>query len=427
MVPPRKLIEVALVLSAFGLLVFAGTPLRAQSGERCFAETGFCIAGRIREVWEQNGGLAAFGYPIGPQQEEQVDGRPLQVQWFQRQRFELHPENAAPYDVLLGRLGDQYLLAQGRDWWQNPRSEPQAGCQYFAESGHNVCGAFLAAWQGSGLEFDGLAGVSAVESLALWGLPLSDAQTETIDGRPLTVQWFERARFELHPDNAPPFNVLFGLLGSALQAPEPPAPPVDPVLTATPGPPPTATPEPTEQPQPTSEPEPEPDPPTRVPPTRVPPTRTPVPPTRVPPTPVPPTPVPPPTAVPPSPTPAVPPSGGLPTSGIGRQFIGDLTAADTQNVAVPRCLGAVEEGDPLPGSGNVTYTVTNAGGTIVETATSPDSGTMDLVTEAGKCRRRVHHYGGAERGRTGYRQRHGGRSAAGRGPRRHLGASSSHP
>ncbi len=287
MIPTRKLIGVALALSAFGLLMFAGTPLRAQTGERCFAETGFCIAGRIREVWEQNGGLAAFGYPIGPQQEEQVDGRPLQVQWFQRQRFELHPENAAPYDVLLGRLGDQYLLAQGRDWWQNPRSEPQAGCQYFAESGHNVCGAFLAAWQGSGLEFDGLAGVSAVESLALWGLPLSDAQTETIDGRPLTVQWFERARFELHPDNAPPFNVLFGLLGSALQAPEPPAPPVDPVLTATPGPPPTATPEPTEQPQPTSEPEPEPDPPTRVPPTRVPPTRTPVPPTRVPPTAVP--------------------------------------------------------------------------------------------------------------------------------------------
>jgi Tol biopolymer transport system component len=31
------------------------------------------------------------------------------------------------------------------------------------------------------------------------------------------VQWFERARFELHPENEPPFTVLFGLLGNVLQ------------------------------------------------------------------------------------------------------------------------------------------------------------------------------------------------------------------
>ena len=75
------------------------------AGQRCFAETGYCITGRIREFWEQNGGLPVFGFPITPQQTETVEGRAVQAQWFERNRLELHPENRRPYDVLLGRLG----------------------------------------------------------------------------------------------------------------------------------------------------------------------------------------------------------------------------------------------------------------------------------------------------------------------------------
>jgi len=63
----------------------------------------------------------------------------------------------------------------------------------------------------------------------LFGLPLSDPQIESIEGKDYTVQWFERARFELHPENAPPYNVLLGLLGTevhnAAAAPPPPPPP----------------------------------------------------------------------------------------------------------------------------------------------------------------------------------------------------------
>jgi hypothetical protein len=33
------------------------------------------------------------------------------------------------------------------------------------------------------------------------------------DGQEYTVQWFERARFEHHPENDPPYDVLLGLLG----------------------------------------------------------------------------------------------------------------------------------------------------------------------------------------------------------------------
>src|SRR5687768_6748029 len=99
---PRRLVVSAALLLALGWLLAPEGAARAQVGRRCFPETGFCIEGRIRQFWEQSGGLPAFGFPIGPQREELVEGRPAQVQWFERHRLELHPENTRPYDVLLG-------------------------------------------------------------------------------------------------------------------------------------------------------------------------------------------------------------------------------------------------------------------------------------------------------------------------------------
>lgn len=208
MVRPRF---VAAIVLAFASLL----PVAAQSDQRCFPETGFCVAGRIRQFWEQNGGLPVFGYPITPQREEQIEGKPFQVQWFERNRLELHPENQRPYDVLLGRLGADVLAKQSRDPFTFPKGTQQDGCRFFSETQHGVCGDILAAWRASGLEIDGRAGKTEAENLALFGLPLSEPQTETLsDGKEYTVQWFERARFELHPENQPPYNVLLGLLGN---------------------------------------------------------------------------------------------------------------------------------------------------------------------------------------------------------------------
>jgi polysaccharide biosynthesis protein PslG len=214
----------------------------AQTAQRCFPETGFCISGRIRSFWEANGGLPVFGFPTTPQHEELIEGRPYQVQWFERNRLELHPENRPPYDVLLGRLGADRLAQRGHDWMQFPRSAPGVGCRYFAETGHNACGEILAAWRKSGLEFDGRAGKSEGENLALFGLPLGDPAVETIEGRPYSVQWFERARFELHPENAPPYNVLFGLLGNETRAAATPTPTPEPAYPAPPTPKPQPSP-----------------------------------------------------------------------------------------------------------------------------------------------------------------------------------------
>jgi hypothetical protein len=194
-------------------------PVQPGPNARCFPETGFCIEGRIREFWEQNGGLPVFGYPKTPLQTETIEGKSLQVQWFERNRLELHPNNARPYDVLLGRLGADVLELAKRDWQSFSTSQAQNGCRYFSETKHNVCGEFLAAWSSTGLEIDGRAGKTESESLALWGLPLSDAQVETLsDGKQYTVQWFERGRFELHPENQPPYRVLMGLLGNEILA-----------------------------------------------------------------------------------------------------------------------------------------------------------------------------------------------------------------
>jgi hypothetical protein len=198
----------------------------AQSDERCFTETGYCMSGRIREFWEQHGGLRVFGLPIGPQQEQIIEGQALQVQWFERNRLELHPQNERPYDVLLGRLGVDVLEQQGRNWRDFTQAAgPQEGCTYFEQTRQNVCSEILTAWQTEGIDLnqDGISGNSEAESLALFGLPISGEITEQLsDGGTYTVQYFERARFERHPQNEPPYNVLLGLLGNELvvQPPE---------------------------------------------------------------------------------------------------------------------------------------------------------------------------------------------------------------
>jgi glucose/arabinose dehydrogenase len=208
----HKLIIFLMILS----LLAAPRPTYAQA----FPETGYRLDGRFAQFWSQNGGLAVFGLPISDQRPERGSEGVFTVQWLERERFELHPENTPPYDVLLGRLGAEALERQGRDWRSTPAEQPQTGCLFFAETNRNLCEPFLSTWRSNGLEFDGVRGTSYAESLALFGLPLTPAQVETnADGFTVLTQWFERARFEYLPDNPPPFRVLLGRLGAEVYAP----------------------------------------------------------------------------------------------------------------------------------------------------------------------------------------------------------------
>lgn len=215
---------VVLLLALISLTPAA--PAAAQERCRAFPETGQQVCGRILSYWEQNGGLPVFGYPISPQVSQDVEGRMLQVQWFERNRLELHPENRAPYDVLLGRLGVDSLESARRDWTSFPKGSA-SGPNYFPETGHAIAPQFAGYWSSQGLEFDGAPGKSFEESLALFGMPLSEPVVETnSSGDTVLTQWFERARFEHHPKNAgSPYEVLLGLLGADLNGRSEPAAP----------------------------------------------------------------------------------------------------------------------------------------------------------------------------------------------------------
>src|SRR5437868_3164562 len=79
----------------------------------------------------------------------------------------------------------------------------KAGGQYFSQTGKSVGGRFLQYWQAHG-------------GLAQQGYPVSDEMRERsdVDGKVYTVQYFERAVFEAHPENEPPNDVLLSLLGA---------------------------------------------------------------------------------------------------------------------------------------------------------------------------------------------------------------------
>ncbi|KAB8139821.1 cellulase family glycosylhydrolase [Chloroflexia bacterium SDU3-3] len=206
------------------LLLFAALMPQAQAAQaapRCFNVPGIasCIDGRLRSFWEEQGGLAIFGYPLAAQ-EQSADGRASQR--FERARLELHPENPAPYDVQIGRLGVEALAAQGRDWASMPKSSPDTP-NYFAETGQAIAPEFWAYWAGHGLEFDGLGGTSMAESVALFGLPITPAQMETspTDGGTYLTQWYERARFEYHPEHAGSDQLVqLGMLERELRPPQ---------------------------------------------------------------------------------------------------------------------------------------------------------------------------------------------------------------
>jgi hypothetical protein len=208
-------------LCAIVLVLLA--PLSAQAAplaaEQCFAEVPYCISGRFEQYWRTNGGLVVFGLPLTTATKQRTGEGPTTylVQVFERASFELHPHDPRPYDVQLRRLGVEMLAAQGRDWQSFPKSDPNAP-HYFPETGQAIAPEFWGFWSSHGLEFDGNKnGKSFAESLALFGMPISPAQWEqSSDGNSYLVQWFERARFEHHPEAPADFQVQLGLLGAEL-------------------------------------------------------------------------------------------------------------------------------------------------------------------------------------------------------------------
>lgn len=162
-----------------------------------FPQTHHNLSGAFLSYWQKNGVLSIFGYPVS----EPFLESGYTVQYFERARFELHPENTPPNDVLLSRLGIDFTATRVFPRIDSFESVPDH--VYFPETGHSLNYAFLSYWQTNG-------------GLALFGYPISEEITErsAVDGKNYTVQYFERARFEYHPEyKGTPAEVLLGLLG----------------------------------------------------------------------------------------------------------------------------------------------------------------------------------------------------------------------
>jgi hypothetical protein len=186
-------------------------PAPEPSACQLFPETGKKVCGPFLTYWKGHGALAQQGYPISNEFREtsDVDGKPYNVQYFERAVFEYHPENPPPYDVLLSLLGSMAFKERYPNGVPDSQKPPTLGIltgpgRYFPQTGKTVSGIFLDYWNNHG-------------GLAQQGYPISDPFMESVTKTTpeYLVQYFERAVFEYHPENPAPYNVLLSRLGAA--------------------------------------------------------------------------------------------------------------------------------------------------------------------------------------------------------------------
>lgn len=163
-------------------LVLGGSQALAQTGDsastdlRYFSETGHSISGDFLRAYQSaSDPITIYGYPIT----EAFERDSRIIQYFERARFELRPENPPELRVVISPLG--YLLHDFSPSLPGPVRMP--GCRYFPEAGFHVCYEFL--------EFFNTHG-----GAAQFGYPISNYEIR--GGR--VVQYFQRARFEWHPE-----------------------------------------------------------------------------------------------------------------------------------------------------------------------------------------------------------------------------------
>jgi hypothetical protein len=180
--------------------------IELPGAERCFSETGKCLRGAFLQYWFTHGGLSRFGLPVtGELSEKLEDGKQYTVQYTERARFELHPENRGKESyVLLGRLGVDLAAGRGNEAAFKP-VPPCNGCDklYFDATHHFVGDEFRDYWQSNG-------------GIPVFGYPISEAFEERspTDGKTYLVQYFERNGLEYHPENkGTAYEILLGLLG----------------------------------------------------------------------------------------------------------------------------------------------------------------------------------------------------------------------
>ncbi len=158
-------------------------------GYEYFPETGHSLQGSFFAFYRSiQDPITIYGYPIT---EEFTSRDGAHVQYFQRARFEYHPEIAAGQQVHLTNLGRAMSVPAAQLNTDSPFA-----CRYFPSTNYSVCFAFLDF-------FDQFGGV------AQFGYPISPFEYH--DG--LIVQYFEKARMEWQPSQPAGQRVVLSDLG----------------------------------------------------------------------------------------------------------------------------------------------------------------------------------------------------------------------
>ncbi len=182
-----------LVLALLAVCIaFGGRQTLAQTNSaRFFPETGHWVKDEFLIKYEATETPAiVYGAPITEYFDDPLTG--YRVQYFEKARFELHPEAPDELRVQLTKLGE-YLYQKGQ-----PISTPTntQACTTFVQTGYAVCYAFLDFFEAHG-------------GVAQFGYPISGFEIH--DG--WIVQYFQNSRFEWHPENPPGERVTISNLG----------------------------------------------------------------------------------------------------------------------------------------------------------------------------------------------------------------------
>jgi hypothetical protein len=172
-------------LACLLMIGIAVIPVAGQAQEpdsQYFGGSGLAVRGDFLQFFNLRGRLEIFGPPISPEMLE--DG--VHVQYFRNARLEWHPDNPRPYRVQLGLLGELVSVRQTPIAQSQVPPANRLDQRYYPQTGHTVRGGFLSF-------FDRHGGVD------LFGYPIDEM--EPADNNTV-VQWFQRARLELHPDNS---------------------------------------------------------------------------------------------------------------------------------------------------------------------------------------------------------------------------------
>jgi hypothetical protein len=167
--------------------------LAQTSNAQYFPETGHWVSGEFLDLYHSvDNPTELFGDPITVMFEDPITNRV--VQYFERTRFELHPEEPAELHVQRTKLGF-YLYEEGSPL---PASIKLTRCQDFPETDYKyqVCDGFLDFFNKNG-------------KVAVFGYPISNAE---IHGDRI-VQYFQLARLEWQPDQPPEKRVQVSTLG----------------------------------------------------------------------------------------------------------------------------------------------------------------------------------------------------------------------